>query len=81
MSISEVLMKIVITDYPDVELIENIRHNVANCGIGKTVQAKIAVEGYLWGSDAAPLLVHLYNYEKFDVIILSDTVCFHCNIT
>jgi nicotinamide N-methyltransferase len=65
---------VVITDYPDTELIDNIRYNLLNCGIEKNIQAKIAVEGYLWGSDATPLLSHLANDSKFDIIILSDTV-------
>ena len=64
----------VITDYPDTELIENIRYNVTNCGIAESTQARIAVEGYLWGSDAASVLSHLSGDTKFDVIILSDTV-------
>lgn len=66
----------VITDYPDNELIENIRYNVLNSGIEKSIQEQIVVEGYLWGSDAAPLLSHLANNLKFDIIVLSDTVCF-----
>lgn len=64
----------VITDYPDIELIENIRYNVLNSGIDEKVQERIAVEGYLWGNDATPLLSPLDNNSKFDVIILSDTV-------
>ena len=68
---------VVITDYPDIELIENIRYNVANCGIDKTTQERIAVEGYLWGSDPDALLAHIDNESKFDVIILSDTVTFY----
>jgi EEF1A N-terminal glycine/lysine methyltransferase len=70
---------VVITDYPDIELIENIRFNVVNCGIEKDIQERIAVEGYLWGSDSTPLLSHLNDNEKFDIIILSDTVC--CCVT
>ena len=45
-----------------------------NCGIRTTTQGRIAVEGYLWGSDATTLLSHLDNNNKFNVIILSDTV-------
>jgi EEF1A N-terminal glycine/lysine methyltransferase len=67
---------VVITDYPDDELIENIRYNVLNSGIEKSIQERIVVEGYLWGSDAASLLSHLANNSKFDMIVLSDTVCF-----
>jgi EEF1A N-terminal glycine/lysine methyltransferase len=65
---------VVITDYPDIELIENIRFNVVNCGVETAIQKRIAVEGYLWGSDSTPLLSHLNDNEKFDIIILSDTV-------
>jgi len=68
------VIQVVITDYPDIELIENIQYNVLNCGIEKNVQAQISVEGYLWGSDATPLLSHLETDSKFDIIILSDTV-------
>lgn len=45
-----------------------------NCGIDTATQTRVAVEGYLWGSDPKPLLLHLSNDEKFDIIILSDTV-------
>jgi nicotinamide N-methyltransferase len=64
----------VITDYPDVELIENIRYNVKNCGVDAATQERIGVEGYLWGSDATALLSHLENNSKFNIIVLSDTV-------
>ena len=63
-----------ITDYPDVELIENIRYNVKNCGIDTATQERIAVEGYLWGSDPTVLRSHLDSNNEFNVIILSDTV-------
>ena len=66
--------QVVITDYPDIELIDNMRYNVANCGIGKEIQERIAVEGYVWGSNAEPLLSHLDSNTKFDVLVLSDTV-------
>jgi EEF1A N-terminal glycine/lysine methyltransferase len=35
------------------------------------------VEGYLWGTDATPLLCHLNGQAKFNIIILSDTVFNH----
>jgi hypothetical protein len=69
----EIYVKVVITDYPDNELIENIRFNVKNCGINGDIQSHIAVEGYLWGADPQPLQSHI-NGQKFDVMILSDTV-------
>ena len=61
------------TDYPDVELIENLQEN-ANACAGNN----IAVEGYLWGSDIEPLLHHLPSSQKgFDTLILADLVFNH----
>lgn len=75
------LTKVVITDYPDTELIENIRYNVTNCGLGEDVKARIAVEGYLWGNDVTTLLSHLELSTKFNVVILSDTVHIASSVT
>ena len=55
-------------------MIENIRYNVSNCGISNEEQSRIVVEGFLWGSDVSPLLSKLSENQKFDVIVLSDTV-------
>jgi EEF1A N-terminal glycine/lysine methyltransferase len=62
------------TDYPDNDLMDNIKYNVENCGIDSRIKDHIVVDGYLWGSNADALLSNLENHEKFDVIILSDTV-------
>ncbi|OLL26661.1 Protein N-methyltransferase nnt1 [Neolecta irregularis DAH-3] len=61
----------VITDYPDIELVENIRYNVE-----KNIddpRGKVIVEGYLWGNSPESFLPG----EKFDVLILSDLVFNH----
>lgn len=63
-----------ITDYPDNDLIENIRYNVEHSGIDKNIQEQIIVEGYLWGSDLTTILSGLGDDTHFDVILLSDTV-------
>ena len=75
------LTKVVITDYPDTELLENIRYNVINGGLDEDVKARIAVEGYLWGSDVTTLLSHLELNTKFNVVILSDTVHIASSVT
>ncbi|KAJ1044227.1 hypothetical protein NDA10_006705 [Ustilago hordei] len=76
---------IVATDYPDKDLIDNLRKNVTlNCqdesspmrGSGKTL-----VEGYIWGRDPSSLLSKLTDEQgnpgKFDLILLSDLVFNH----
>jgi EEF1A N-terminal glycine/lysine methyltransferase len=36
-------IRVVLTDYPDSDLIDNLRHNVANCGL-LSVKTNISVE-------------------------------------
>ncbi|KAF9899986.1 nicotinamide n-methyltransferase [Lobosporangium transversale] len=51
--------KVVITDYPDSDLISNIQYN-AEQNVPKQIQeGKVIVQGYLWGSNTRPLLAHL----------------------
>ncbi|KAK0659539.1 Protein N-methyltransferase nnt1 [Lasiodiplodia hormozganensis] len=69
----------VCTDYPDADLVDNLRYNAAhaNAAISSDV---LRVEGYLWGADPAPLLAHLPEGERekgFDVLILADLLFNH----
>ncbi len=67
----------VLTDYPDAELLENLRHNV-QVNVPDTQRHIIDVEGYTWGRRVAPLLSCLpLNSPGFDLIILSDLVFNH----
>ncbi|KAK9463696.1 uncharacterized protein V1516DRAFT_668481 [Lipomyces oligophaga] len=70
--------RVVVTDYPEFELIDNIKYNVDHVdGIDKTV---FEVEGYVWGADVAPLKNLLGGAESsdgFDLLILSDVVFNH----
>jgi nicotinamide N-methyltransferase len=56
---------VVVTDFPDPDLIENIRYNVEHCQESSTIYEPIdiekvaRVEGYLWGADPAILLTHI----------------------
>ncbi|QRV81393.1 hypothetical protein RhiJN_09408 [Ceratobasidium sp. AG-Ba] len=83
--------KVVITDYPDAPLVENITHNVDR-NIDGDKRAAIKVEGYVWGTDPKRLLGplssdnrHAYAPDSeadrtddgFDVIILSDLIFNH----
>ncbi|KAF2140616.1 uncharacterized protein K452DRAFT_309742 [Aplosporella prunicola CBS 121167] len=69
--------KVVVTDYPDADLIENLRWNITNvAAIPK--DGCIVAEGYLWGAPPAPLLAHLPNPAAgFEVLILADLLFNH----
>lgn len=72
---------VVITDYPDPDLIENININVNLLKQSvKTPKndkvSQIHVEGYIWGNRTDDIL-KLNNNDKFDFIILSDLVFNH----
>ncbi|CCH61166.1 hypothetical protein TBLA_0E01060 [Henningerozyma blattae CBS 6284] len=80
--------KVVCTDYPDIDLVQNIQYNVDHeCYNGellstdeteKTLQEQkrnIVVEGYIWGNDYTPITKHVDG--KFSLIILSDLVFNH----
>ncbi|RIB27907.1 hypothetical protein C2G38_2137604 [Gigaspora rosea] len=81
--------KVVITDYPDNDLIENIKYNVQmnlslkdDCDI-----SNIKILGYLWGSHVGPLLDAISSSQQnsqlmnkrplYDLIILSDLIFNH----
>ena len=57
--------RVVVTDYPDPDLVETMWKNVRGCAlIPRTddegdASLPIVVDGYVWGADAAPLLAHL----------------------
>ncbi len=71
--------KIVITDYPDPDLIENIKYNVNNLktiGINNDILKKVSINGYIWGNETNKLS-NFINNEKFDLIILSDVIFNH----
>ncbi|KAH3903265.1 probable Putative nicotinamide N-methyltransferase [Saccharomycodes ludwigii] len=66
--------KVVVTDYPDADLIENIKINVSKYNNNNNM----TVEGYIWGNNYEPLLKNLpNNKKKFDLIIMSDLVFNH----
>ena len=85
--------RVVITDYPDSELIENIQYNINNYGpvasgpdgenpIPPTATA--VAQGYLWGSDADSLFQHFSidthrptPRNRFNTLILADVLFNH----
>lgn len=83
--------KVISTDYPDADLINNIQYNVDhvlydgeklsdNEDVRKQQEANrgVIVQGYIWGNEYEPLVKHLPDgQDKFDMIILSDLVFNH----
>jgi nicotinamide N-methyltransferase len=85
-------VKVVVTDYPDPDLIENLWYNIEHCGLdGEEVVSngdgakRIVAEGYTWGADPSTLLSQLppslsagpEPAPKFDVLILADLLFNH----
>ncbi|ETW76291.1 hypothetical protein HETIRDRAFT_105796 [Heterobasidion irregulare TC 32-1] len=75
--------KVVLTDYPDTALIDNLAYNVER-NTDSTARSKADVQGYIWGHAVAPLLSPLQDtsktsasQQKFDLIIMSDLVFNH----
>lgn len=73
--------KVVVTDYPDAELILNLRYNIEHCS-ALVNKAKIVAEGFLWGSPAEPLKAHIGSQaEGFDLLVLADILFNHSEHT
>lgn len=80
--------KVVLTDYPDEELILNLKHNIEHATT-PTVLHNISAEGYLWGNPPSNLAAHLSGIsapasngvvadkEGFDLLILADLLFNH----
>ena len=78
---------VVMTDYPDPDLIETMEKNVRGCeiipekeGAGGGEKEGIVVEGFVWGADPGKVLGHLGESGKgegFDVLVLADLLFRH----
>jgi len=74
--------KVITTDYPDANLIENLAHNVA-VNLEEEERRRVDVQGYVWGKPVHPLLEPLSSLpysrssKKFDLVILSDLIFNH----
>jgi nicotinamide N-methyltransferase len=74
--------KVVVTDYPDPDLVKNLWANIDEYYSPKGEEEKnIVAEGYCWGNDAEPLLAHVQSSESkipgFEVLILADLLFNH----
>ncbi|KAI9783757.1 MAG: nicotinamide n-methyltransferase [Candelina submexicana] len=69
--------RVIVTDYPDADLIENLRDNISST-IRTADSGRISAEGYLWGAPTEALLKHLEDPSAgFDTIILADLLFNH----
>lgn len=71
--------QVVVTDYPDADLVENLRYNVSHCTLLPNT-LNIDVEGHLWGASTEKLAAHLpegRNPSGFDILILADLLFNH----
>ncbi len=72
--------QVVVTDYPDADLVENLQQNIDSCSLlsKHNKRKNIAAEGFLWGADVTSLLRHLPTSAKgFDTLILADLLFNH----
>ena len=74
---------VVMTDYPDVELVVNMQHNADLSAHmipeSPASRPRLSVEGYKWGNTVEPLLAHLPSTQAeksagFDLLIMADVV-------
>ncbi|KAG7892702.1 hypothetical protein KL925_000876 [Ogataea polymorpha] len=66
--------KVVATDYPDPDLLENIQINVDSL-VDKELTSRIIVQGFIWGNDTEEIKATLESTA--DLIIMSDLVFNH----
>ncbi|CCM05355.1 uncharacterized protein FIBRA_07569 [Fibroporia radiculosa] len=70
---------VVLTDYPDADLLENLSYNVKTNTVS-TSASNFCVKGYIWGQPVGPLLDALPSPAKsigFDLVIMSDLIFNH----
>ncbi|ODN83464.1 hypothetical protein L202_01601 [Cryptococcus amylolentus CBS 6039] len=68
--------KVVVTDYSDEGLLENLRFNV-EVDLEAEERERCVVDGHVWGHKVGHLLDHLPQRQMFDLLILSDLVFNH----
>ncbi|KAJ1966129.1 Protein N-terminal and lysine N-methyltransferase efm7 [Dipsacomyces acuminosporus] len=73
--------RVVITDYPDPDLVGNIRQNVECNFPEKLADGSICVEGFKWGCEMEKIASLAGPAGTFDVLILSDLVFNHSEHT
>ncbi|TCD65221.1 hypothetical protein EIP91_002968 [Steccherinum ochraceum] len=67
---------VVITDYPDDTIMNNLKSNVSRNELHFTSACNVRVVGYDWGQSVEPLLSLSPSHAGFDIVILSDLLHF-----
>jgi EEF1A N-terminal glycine/lysine methyltransferase len=73
---------VVVTDFPDPDLIENIRYNIEHCQeptvVGDEIDIKTvaSAEGYLWGANPTHLLAHIALNNSTHAASAEGSPCF-----
>lgn len=61
---------VIVTDYPDADLIDNLRYNVAAClqllPTPSSAASNLVADGYIWGADATGLAAHVQAMKQSD---------------
>ena len=69
--------KVIVTDYPDVDLIENLDYNIGNNGVAFKDDTLLA-KGFLWGDEPNGVTACLSEgADGFDLLILADVLFNH----
>jgi EEF1A N-terminal glycine/lysine methyltransferase len=69
--------RVVVTDYPEPELIDNLQYNIDHCE-ALTDKKVVLAEGYLWGDSSDKLRSLLCDQSNgFDLLILADILFNH----
>ncbi|KAM0719568.1 hypothetical protein Q7P37_003698 [Cladosporium fusiforme] len=68
---------VVVTDYPDAELVENLQWNIDHCALLPQPR-NVRADGFLWGAETEKLITGLPEGEdRFDLLILADLLFNH----
>lgn len=68
---------VLMTDYPEPDLIANLRYNIDHCE-PLADKGGIVADGFLWGNSATPLLSHVKGpADGYDLLILADILFNH----
>jgi len=68
--------QVVVSDYPDPDLIQNLWKNIDSVKTQKIANGNIVAEGYCWGAETSSLLSHIAE-PGFNILILADLLFNH----
>lgn len=70
--------RVIATDYPDLDLLANMKYNVDHLPFNTTIKNKVlTTAGYIWGNDTTEIRNLIGDGSYADLIIMSDLVFNH----